>query len=79
MFSEAVQIALIVSVPPTVTALGAIVLGVINHQKIGSVKHDFDGQMTQLLLTKDKLADEKSDASYMHGKEDQRGTQNELW
>ena len=47
--TEAVEIAIIASTPPTIVALGAVVLGWLNRTKLTDVGQRVDGRLTQLL------------------------------
>lgn len=47
--TDAVEVALIVSVAPTIVALGAVWLGWINRTKLTEVGHSVDGRLTELL------------------------------
>jgi hypothetical protein len=44
-----VQIAIIAAVPPTVVALGAVLLGWMNRAKLENVGQKVDGRLTELL------------------------------
>lgn len=47
--TDAVQIALIVGVPATITALGSLVVSVLNRNKLTEVHTDMNGKLTALL------------------------------
>ncbi len=47
--TDAVEVALIVSVAPTLVALGAVWLGWLNRTKLTDVGHSVDGRLTELL------------------------------
>ena len=47
--TDAVQIALIVAVPSTLTALGSLIVSVLNRNKLTAVHTDMNGKLTALL------------------------------
>ena len=47
--TDIVEVALIVSVGPTIAALGAVLLGWINRSKLDHVEEKVDGRLTELL------------------------------
>ncbi len=47
--TDAVTIAIIAAIPPTVVALGAVVLGWNNRAKLNQVGTAIDGRLTELL------------------------------
>jgi hypothetical protein len=50
MASDAVVVALIAAIPPTVVGAGALVLGIINRDKITSLHVLINSQLAQRLL-----------------------------
>jgi hypothetical protein len=64
--TDSVQVALIVSAGPTITALASLLLTLRNHGKmtevqaqVVEVKHEFNDRMTQFMKAKDDLADSR--------------------
>jgi hypothetical protein len=47
--TEAIEVALIAAVPPTLVALGALILGVLNRLGLANVSLKIDGRLTELL------------------------------
>lgn len=70
--TDAMQVALVVSIAPTIASVAAFVVSLRNHTKIVEVKHEFNDRMTQFMAAKDQLADARVNAGYAQGKADQR-------
>ena len=49
ILSEPVQIALIVAVAPTATAICTFILGLVNHSKLEKVEEKVNGRLSELL------------------------------
>jgi hypothetical protein len=47
--TDAVKEALIAATPPTLVAIGAVILGWMNKTKLGNVEQKVDGRLTELL------------------------------
>jgi hypothetical protein len=62
--TEIVQAACVVAIAPTVAAVSAAYIGIVNRASIREVKKNADGLLT--LLTKD-LADQTAKANYLQG------------
>jgi hypothetical protein len=47
--TDAVEVAIIAAIPPTIVALWAVVLGWLNRKKLRDVGQSVDGRLTELL------------------------------
>jgi hypothetical protein len=70
ILTDTVQIALIVSIGPTIVGIANFVQAVFTHKKVVEVRHEFNDRMTQFMLTKDRLADARVSASFDAGKKE---------
>jgi hypothetical protein len=52
--TEAVEIALIAAIPPTIVSLGAVVLGLMNHKKITTVEINTNNMLTRVTDERNK-------------------------
>lgn len=60
--TDTVQIALIVSAAPTITAAWAVILGVLNRKKLENIDRNMDGKLSRLLDEKDQDKSQLDDA-----------------
>lgn len=70
--SEAITVALIVAIPPTIVGVGGLIIGLRNKGKIQEVKVELNSHLKEWNEMQEHLANVRSDASYAKGKEDQR-------
>lgn len=54
--TDAVQVALIVSVPSTIAALGTLIVSLRTHGQVVEVKKEMNGMQTKLLVSTGKEA-----------------------
>jgi hypothetical protein len=66
--TDAVEIALIAAIPPTVVACGAVWLGFVNRSKLTNVGEKVDGRLSELLALTRK-------SSHAEGVKDQKETE----
>jgi hypothetical protein len=56
LISETIKIAIIAAVPPSLAAIAAVVLGVLNHSKLSRIHISINGRLNELMTSNSRLA-----------------------
>jgi hypothetical protein len=70
---EGTKTAIITAIPPTVTALAAVVISYLNHRKISTVEINTNDKLTQILGQRNAAT---SRADIAQGRQDERDATN---
>ncbi len=54
--SEAITIAVIITIPPTLVAIASLIVGILNSKKTSDVKHELNSRLTELVEAVKKVA-----------------------
>jgi hypothetical protein len=76
--TDTVQIAVIVAIPPTIAALGAIFISWRNGKKTDELKITVDGRLTELLESKDARERATAISSHAQGVLDEKERQQQF-